>query len=337
MTALLIPPVTTPLTLLLYELEQEWYLGFARWNRKTRTTGARPALRSKIFPTVLGWRDQLPEDNAGPSSFDDRSFVIVESIREHVRQVQRARFLRHSRSDGSEDEIDARLVLFEGGMCAFLGERYRAKVATHLLETKEARTNAELEIMPVHRLKHSDALLFRTGTDSDVIRSVADTMLPSGTRTLSGLWKRVLRAYMEKERISVETLRERLNSHGCPLGAQAIRNWISDDDLIAPLAYGRDVAAIAELTNDADLCRELDNCRDAIAKVRSAHLRASNHLARQVIAKAVELLREGNGAPHALAIDEDVVLVRVEDVDDTPVRVRQSLANRLLEGSQWQE
>jgi hypothetical protein len=162
---------------------------------------------------------------------------------------------------------------------------------------------------------------------------LADTLMPPGTRTLSATWKAALREYMEAEDLDGEGVWKRLRAAGCPIGAQAVRNWIYDDDLIAPLAYQRDVETIAQVTGNGTLARAMPECLGAIRQVRGAHLRASHVVAGQVVARAVVALQSGEADATTLDISDDVVLVRIAAIDNGWAQIRSSIVNRLQEGS----
>lgn len=112
------------------------------------------------------------------------------------------------------------------------------------------------------------------------------------------------------------------------MGPQAIQTWLHRDDIIAPHDYERDIASIAEVTQNAELGRRLNECFAAIPIVRSAHLRASFHLAKQVRAAAIHLLSHREGLA---SLGGDVVLARVRLIDTAVIPVRTSLVNRWRE------
>ncbi len=234
-----------------------------------------------------------------------------------------------------EDSVKARLVTFDGGY-AFLTDDYRAKLATHLLGDTTNGEEAELEIVPAHRLQRGDVLLFLRGSSRDVIRQVADRFLPAGERERAGMWRRALKNYQKQMDCSVEVIWRRLGEHGCPLSLAAITNWFTDENIISPLSADREFAAILGLTKDIELQKGLDECRTAVRHVKGAHLRASNQLARKVVERAVTGLKSGAIIGGAVDLDEGIVLARVTEIDDTPIRVKASSVNRLLEeGTQW--
>ncbi|MCC7083420.1 MAG: hypothetical protein IT427_00255 [Pirellulales bacterium] len=118
---------------------------------------------------------------------------------------------------------------------------------------------------------------------------------------------------------------------------QTIRNWLDNDQIIAPQAYKRDVAVVACVTSDQRLAARMDSVLMAISEVRSAHLRASHQLAKQVLARAVNILKEQDQATSMIELAENIVVVRIAEIDDEPVLVGASMCNRLLEGDAWHE
>jgi len=231
------------------------------------------------------------------------------------------------------------LVVFDGGTCAFLTESREANVVTHLLDNAidDPDTNADVKRKPTSELIVGDAILFNRGSDRDVIRMAADEILEPGVRDTASLWRQALIEYSSRESLSSDQLHARLRAGGCPLHHQTIRNWLDDDQIIAPQAYKRDVAVVARVTSNQRLAARMDNVLAAISQVRSAHLRASRQLAKQVLARAVNILKEQDQSASIIELAENVVVVRIAEIDEKPVPVRASLCNRLLEGDAWHE
>lgn len=339
MAALLVPPVASPLHLILYEVEETWYAGFRRQRKRMRSERIGTVDRSQLFPTVDGWRKppllKSESDAAQPSP----AATELESIQEFVTNAHRQRAIHTARSDGTEREFQARLVLFEDGSHSFLTESRQVDVVTHLLETTwdTDDSKADVKRQAATSLKPGDAILFIRGSDRDVIRTAADQILPAGTRATSAIWREALVEYVEHERLSSHELHERLLAQGCPLHHATIQLWLENDDMIAPRAYKRDVALIAALTGNKRLAANLDTVLTSIGQVRNAHRRASRQLARTVAANAVRIIQTQDQRFSAVEVTEGVVVVRVLEMDDTCSTVRASICNRLLEGDSWHE
>jgi hypothetical protein len=339
MAELLIPPVTNPLYMVLYEIEHKWYNGFRREQRKARETRLAHSNRAKLFPIVKGWRKCKPGLTDSPESSGSSGLLELERIHEHVRLAYQKRFYRAARSDGSESEVPAYLFIFEGDFYGFLTESYKANVITHLLDAtaEDLEARADVKQKSAGELKPGDALLFHRGSDSDVIRTAADEILPPGLRATSALWRTALLDYVTREGLSPDEVWKRLRDHGCPLKAQTIKTWLDNDSMIAPQAYDRDVRLIFELTGDKVLANRVEEVLEAIGEVRSAHLRASHQIARQVMARAVNTLKEEGKKSPLFEIESNVVVARIVDIDNRATLVRTSMTNRLLEGEQWHE
>lgn len=339
MAALLIPSVASHMHLVMYGVEERWYVGFCREIQRTRSIRFASSVRQRVFPGLSGWRQPKETKPAGVDGQVDSSLKDLDAIQEYVRKGYRQRVYNSARSDGTEEEVPARLIVFDGGACAFLTESREANVVTHLLDNSidDMETSPDVRRKSTPELKVGDALLFNLGSDRDVIRMAADNMLRPGVRDTSALWRRVLIEYTSREGISSEQLHARLRTGGCPLQHQAIKNWIENDQIIAPQAYKRDVAVVANVTGDRTLTTKLDSVLSAISDVRSAHLRASHQLARQVLARAVSILKEDDQADSMIRLAEEVVVVRIAEIDDQQVSVRASICNRLLEGDAWRE
>jgi hypothetical protein len=247
---------------------------------------------------------------------------------------RRKRLTSLASPSNGEESVKARLVTFEGGY-AFLTDNYRAKVATHLLGHTTDGEDAELVPVPARGLQRGDVVLFLRGSSRDVIRQVADRFLPAGERERAATWRRALINYQRQIDGSVESIWRQLRGHGCPLSLAAITNWFTDENIISPLSVDREFAAILAVTQDSDLRDGLEACRAAVSRVKGAHLRASCQLARKVVERVVTGLKSAATTGGAVDLGDDIVLARIREIDDTPIRVRASSVNRLVEDTQW--
>lgn len=339
MATLLIPLVANPLYLVLYDIERRWYDDFMSERRKLREKRLAHSSRSKLFPEIERWRKHKPESLKPTTPKLGSGLLDLELIQNHIQMTYKQNVCKSARSDGSEADVPARLVVFSGGAYAFLTEFFKANVVTHLIDgaLADMEENAEVKQKPVEQLVPGDALLFHRGSDSDVIRTTADKLLASGVREMSSLWRKSLLEYVNSEGLSSEELWSRLRNSGCPLIRQTIKSWLDNDNIIAPQAYMRDVPLIAKVTGNDLLVRQMDEVLTAIHKVRSAHLSASHYLGRQVMTRALNILKEEGQNSAFIELESNVIWVRILEIDSQPTLVRVSLANRLLEGNQWSE
>lgn len=333
MTRLLRPPFASPLFLLLYGPEVAWQKSFARRVQQGSAARRVRTARGRLFPGVGKWPEPLAGDSVGVEDATPAA-ETPDAVETYVMAKRRKRLTLLASPLQGEDAVAARLVTFDGGY-AFLTDDYRAKLATHLMGEAVDGEDAELQVVPARRLRRGDVLLFLRGSDRDVIRQVADQLLPAGERERAGMWRRALLKHREQRDCSVEAVWRRLRDNGCPLSLAAVENWFVDEGMISPANVDREVGAILAVTQDTGLRDGLDSCRSAISRVRGAHVKASHQLAKRVIERAVAGLKAADHAGGAVDLGEGIVLVRVTEIDDTPVRVRAAAANQLVEESQW--
>jgi hypothetical protein len=336
MAKLLSPPITKPLILVLYEIEQKWYSAFRCERQKSREARALHGSRAKLFPTVRGWIKPAPETTHPSDTNHDSSLRELETIQKHVLGIYRQRAYKAARSDGTEAEVSARLVVFEGKAYAFLTDSYKANVVTHLLDDSIADLEDKMDVkhLSVKQLKPGDALLFHRGSGRDVIHTAADQILAPGIRKTSSLWRIALLNYIACEALTPELLWMQLREGGCPLQYQTIRNWLENENIIAPKAYNRDVRVIAMVSGNANLADHMDEVLAAIHEVHSAHLRVSHQLAKQVLDRAVSILKEERKQSALIEIGLNVLVVRIVEIDEKSTLVRTSLTNCLLEADE---
>lgn len=332
MTRLLSPPFASPLRLILYEIEAEWYRAFQHQSKRKSTARRGRSSRSHVFPCVSGW--PKPRQGREDRVSDSESSIVIRTLEDPIESWRSRMFSRRRRQltasaapSSSDATVTARLVLFDGGY-AFLTDKYRAKVATHLFEPTDHAEDTELRLVSARQLKRGDVVLFLRGSDRDVIREEADKLLQPGERERAGIWREALLDYRTRTGCSIETIWHDLKSFGCPIGLQAIRNWF-EGDLIAPLKYERELEAIRKLTEFPKLVQQYDDCLIAIFNVRSAHLRASRQLARRVLDLAVTTLKTSQGGP--VDLGDGIILVRITEIDNVNVQIKATAANKLIE------
>jgi hypothetical protein len=330
MTRLLRPPFSAPLHLILYDLEVQWYRSFIHRTHRESESWRIRSLRSQVFPGVANWSKVPARPPEADALHREKPEDGLDTVESRVMAGRRARLTALARPSAEDAAVEARLVCFDKGH-AFLTDGYQAKLATHLLDPSCGREDAELELVPAAKLERGDVLLFLRGSSKDVIHDTADKMLPSGEREQAGRWRDALMKYREDRMCSIAQVWQALREHGCPLGLAAIRNWFENDEIISPLKVERELQAIIELTGDPVLQDGLQDCRDAITRVRGAHLRASRQLARRVLERAVVGLKSMFHGEEAVDLGDGIVLVRIAEIDDRLVRVRTSTANQLIE------
>jgi uncharacterized membrane protein YkvA (DUF1232 family) len=337
MSRLLLPPAASPLILLLYDVEYRWYEALTHRQQRQRSRRAALSSRATIFSRFSGGtavtdpieRIEAPEERS--------ILATLDGFERKAAEARRRRLLEDARTSGDEPEVEARPVFFSDGSHAFLTDGYQAKVVTHLLTPSPRLSDrAEVQLIDVDRLRIGDVLLFLRGSDRDVIREVADRLLPPGTRETATLWQRALRRFKQKHGIDSNAVWRRLQQGGCTHHRSTVRYWIESDEIIAPRdAHDHELRIIADVTADPELQQRFKECDKAVSAVWGAHLSASCRLAEQVVTRAAQQLKGGSSTQGLVEIESNVVLARVDDIQDEPVLVRRGIVNKLLEGNSW--
>ena len=307
MAAVLSPPIVAPLVLVLYKAERQWYQQFSRKRRGKREERTRLKGRAAIFPSLRGWKVPKPPPEV-PSEVDAVSDDIDE-VRAEIDDSFRQRVYAQVRSGKSDADARARLVLFTGGVYGLFTDNYKLNIVTHLLDgsVDDDDEKASVKLVAARDVGVGDAVVFRPKS-RDLIREVADEFLQSGQRDMSKEWQRALQKYIDEHGLSTETMYDRLKKAGCKSGLQAIRNWIYDEDMIAPQQYRNDVPAIAQVTGDADLASNVEAVVDAIKHVRSAHQqKAPRVIAKRIRQKAATVVRQEQADHSIMHLEGDLV------------------------------
>ncbi len=337
MAAVLSPPIAAPLVLVLYETERQWYQQFSQKRRGKREERTRLKGRAAIFPSLRGWKAPKPPPEV-PSEVDAVSDDIDE-VQTEIDDSFRQRVYAQVRSGESEANARARLVLFTGGVYGLFTDNYKLNVVTHLLDgsVDDDDEKTSVKLVAARDVGVGDAVVFRPKS-RDLIREVADEFLQPGQRDMSKEWQRALQKYIDEHGLSAEVVCDRLKKAGCKSGSQAIRNWISDEDMIAPQQYRNDVPAIAQVTGDTDLAGKIDSVVDAIKQVRSAHQqKAPRVIAKRIRQKAATIVRQEQADYSIVHLEGDLVLVRVAEPASDLIPIKYASANRLIEGDSWHE
>lgn len=337
MASVLSPPIADPVLLLLYDIERQWYNGFVSKRREIRDHRREVSQRSTIFPMLGGWT--TPDKRVVPAIDSGADPQEFEEVRGEVYDYYKRRIYEATKTASSEADVEARLVVFAGGSYGLFTDNYKLNVVTHLIESasNEDDENTRVRLLPAKEVRLGDAIVFRPRS-RDLIREVADTILQSGIRDLSSLWREALLKYVQERNLSSTQLSEQLNLVGCKVGHQAVQNWLSDRDMIGPGQHRKHVPMIATLTRNRELTEQLDRVIDAISEVRSAHQqKAPRLIAKQVRESAVDVIRQEQADSTMVRLRDDLVLVRVAEIASERIPVSGASTNRLIEGDAWLE
>lgn len=337
MAAVLSPPITDPLVLILYDVERRWHQQFSQKRRTKREERRGLKGRAAIFPSMSGWKAPKPPSEL-PAEIDATGDDI-EGVQTEIDDSFRQRIYARVQSGESDADAKARLLLFAGGAYGLFTDNYKLNVVTHLLDgsVDDDDEKASVKLAATKDVRIGDAVVFRPKS-RDLIREVADELLQPGQRAMSNKWQRALRKYADKHGLSAEWVCDRLQKAGCKASLQAIRNWIFDEDMIGPQQYRNDVPAIAQVTGDADLASNVEAVVDAIKHVRSAHQqKAPRVIAKRIRQKAASVVRQEQADHSIVHLAGDLVLVRVAEPASDLIPIKYASANRLIEGDSWHE
>jgi len=330
---------------LVYPFEQQWLSSACqRWSRVAVSTVRRHE-RARLLGITL---ETMPEDGAASPPPAPPPVSTAEEPTDVTEQENRLRdaWIREAvRARPGESVIEAWQVRFQGGFFSFLTEGHGVPVVTDLLSgvVEEA---SDLENKRVRQLRAGDYVVFREGSQTNLIREMADVQLKrtgrAPLRQLSGMWRDALNRFVGVESCAgVTTSRkkqlqvavDRLLEAGIQRHPSTIRGWLLDDSCIGPQDQERVIPIIAKVTGDPALQAKHAAVARAIDQVRSVHLEASGYLIRQLFAR---LPRQVDGAEMgpSLAVEIEGLgrarVVRVEEIAPRPDFVAWCRVNSLL-------
>ena len=322
MERLLVPPTAQSTTLALYGPERDWYRLFI--GRQSRVSARTRQMVRERSPIPL---PSAPDPELSPP------VVRVEEplVDEIVDSVRRAQILRRLGTGEPGEEVAARLVYFTGGHWAPFGPDHSVNTVTHLRGVEIADAKDALRSVTVSDLRTGDLVVMVRGSDRDALRHAADQELPEGARETAAVWRAALRRFVEAGHSPTE-LRRRLAREGCHRTAVTVRSWLKDDRLIGPKdALDGALEAIQRATEDDELQKKVEACKEAIHQVRSAHFAVAFRLATQVLDRTREWLDIDTPPDQLVEVEERLVLLTVDSVDSELAKVPRSALNRLRE------
>lgn len=257
----------------------------------------------------------------------------LEEFEIKLNEFKRQRILKSINEDSGGNKVSARCVTFNQGSFAFLTESYSVPVINELLGGK-----TKVEKIPQKKVKDilpGDFLLFRESGGKNLIREIADSLLSKNgkgdLRNKALSWREALKRIYEQNAESLSKVKAELKKQGCDRNELTIKNWLNDENQIAP-GEDEDILAIAAAANDDELLKNYDDLIGAVSQVRGAHLTAANQIAR-LLEKRVKgdlsELSESNAEIKVSGLGK-VFIVCVESIDSLTVEVPGHKANRML-------
>ena len=323
--------IAPSITVLMYPFEQEWFRSAeSRWHRQKRAelTALQKAKILQIQPeNLLLTRD--PKEEKLPVADPKNDFDIADfELRLHT--------YRPLPPTPGEATTEARSVAFSYDMYAYLRPNHRVPVVTDFI-AGHADESAGIPSRDVSQLKVGDYVIFREGSDSDLLRDLADRGLAGAGkgehREMAGLWKRVLRQFVFEHLDGFEGALIELWDEGLKCTEVTIRGWLNDEHRIGP-RNEQDIEIIARISRNQELQERFDYVRRAIKEVRGAHHQAAHFLAQKLIAQLPSLLKQGLAESHTIEIEDigQAFVVCVENIDEKDIKVPVTKVNCLLKG-----
>ena len=325
--------IAPSITVFMYPFEQAWFRSVvSRWRRqkeKLKKAELTEHQKAKILQTqpenlsvTQKYKEQKPSDAPPETGFDITDFEL---------RVNTGRDPRPP-SPG-ETTTEARFVNFSHDMYAYLRPNHKVPVVTDFI-AGYADESAEIPFRQISQLKVGDYVIFREGSDSDLLRELADRGLARAGkgehREIAGLWKRALKQFVFGHSDLEGALKE-LRDEGLRCTKATILRWLNDEHLIGP-RNEQDIEIIARVSDNQELQERLDYVRRAIKEVRGAHLQAASFLAQKLMAQLPSFFQQRFGEFHTIEIEDirQAFLVCVEYIDEKDVEVPRTEVNRLF-------
>lgn len=286
------------------------------------------------FPEIDSNLTDLTPQETEPTSIEDDFDIIEFELR-----IKRYSYSRFTATDSPREEIvKAKIVVFTQEKFAFITETHRLVIVTDLMRGKISQD--ELPRKRINQIQIGDYVLFRD-SDKDIIREIADEALNrkglSHLRETAGLWREALQVRYDQLGQDLGKLIRVLELAGCTRHPVTIRNWLFSDDIIGPRDE-EDLRHIAVATGNISLTDRIDDVKEAITIVRSAHLQASGYITEKLLDNLPTILDSEQGPDTeirksmVLELDQfgQIMILRVEEIDEEWKHYEIKWVNRLL-------
>ena len=220
-------------------------------------------------------------------------------------------------------------------MYAYLRSNHKVPVVTDFI-AGHADESAEIPFRDVSQLKVGDYVIFREGSDSDLLRDLADRGLARAGkgehREIASLWKRALMQFVFEHSDGFEGALIELWDEGLKPTESYYPELAERRTPSLVLAMSKDIEIIARVSGNQELQERLDYVRRAIKEVRGAHLQAASFLAQKLMAQLPSFFQQRFGESHTIEIEDigQAFLVCVEYIDEEDVEVPLTEVNRLF-------
>ena len=319
------------LQILAYAFERHWLRDYYKTYQRTAVPGLSTNRKSILLGLTAGapegdGADSTPPPEPSPSGTEGPLDLPAERFLLRRKSVSHAGEV----ADGSDEICDAYYVDFFGPTFAYITEGHELPIVNAFISGNRSGAAAAVHYRSIEELKLGDFVLFRESGDSDIIRFIAEDSIGAKEyaqlRATATCWRKALTGIGNDPAL----VWKRLKEVGLSRQLLTVRNWLNDQQMIAPKNF-EDVHLIAKAAGDEELLDRLPEVRAAGDQIKSLHIRAGfrlTDLLREALPKDIE-------APEDREIQLDlgfgkVWIVRVEDIDEGTSDCTRGLANRLL-------
>ncbi len=322
--------VTTDIRILAYPFESKW---ISRHQARERARARSVRLETETLSSVLGIETRFltPLNRAGSDVEDPpgKEIPVDLPVFRLEERVARRHVTHPQLASSGEDGREAQLVQFFGGCYALLTEWAELPLLNDLIDSGEG-DNAKLTSATASRLSTGDFVLFRASGDKEFLRLIAEESLGTQEyqriRDVAERWKLPLHRLGR----SSAAIQRRLADHGLERTRPTVAAWLRNPDRIGPGNH-EDIETIATVAGDTELLSIKDDVRDAITRIRGAHLTAGMQLTRLILGELRSRLNELGDQPTMLDLDYGKAwVVQVESVETKRREYAANQVNRLL-------
>lgn len=325
--------IAPSIIVLMYPFEQKWFRSaVSRWRnqkeklKKTELTQRHKAKILQTQPENLSITQKPKEGPPPETDFDIADFEL--RLHTYRRDLYARPFI------SGDTTTKARFVDFSHDMHAYLSTNHKLPVVTDFI-AGHADESAEIPFRDIPQLKVGDYVIFREGSDSDLLRDLADRGLARAGkgkhREIASLWKRALMQFVFNHSDGFDGALIELWDEGLKPTEITIRSWLNDEHRIGP-RNEQDIEIIARVSGNQELQKRLDSVRRAIKEVRGAHLQAASFLAQKLMAQLPSFFQQRFGESHTIEIEDigQAFVVCVEYINEEDIEVPRTEVNRLF-------
>jgi hypothetical protein len=325
---------TPTYTVLMYDYEKRWKsYDSARWNAALNSTENRMTIEKSFATDVVINTSRFSHvENEPIEAPVADELTEIETV---LRENKYHQFVSSGGKKAESETVEAVPVNYVGGYLAFYTTGHKIVSASNIIENDADKIETKLP----NELRVGGFVVVRE-VDRDLVKEMADVILErsgmTDKRDVARKWKEALEIEMLFS--TPEQIYEKLQAAGCTRGFGAVRSWLFDDEMIAPMSK-TDLKYIADITENEVLKEMLDQIYDAAQIVKTAHQRAGMNLTQLLRSRIVEALKNYGDIdpfniwePIEMMVDGIGVVKILKIIDiGAPVVVNVSDTNRLIE------